>query len=229
MIPLRDNIPSRRFPVVNVSLIILNSLVFLFEVSLTKEQQMLFFYAFGMVPLRAFHPEAVPHPGVPFLLSLLTSLFIHGGWFHLIGNMLFLWIFGDNVEDRLGHLRYLIFYLLGGCIASLFQFLIHPLSKVPVVGASGAISAVMGAYFLLFPYARISSLLFYFFFLTIVEIPAFVYLGFWFLWQIMEGMLFLPFAGDVGGVAFWAHIGGFIFGMFFIRHFLPRRRSFYYF
>ncbi|MBC7328581.1 rhomboid family intramembrane serine protease [bacterium] len=225
MIPLRDNIPSRRYPIVTVLLISLNFLVFLYESSLSREQLIRLFYVAGVVPIRLFHPDVVP--GLPFPLTLLTSIFLHGGWLHLLGNMLFLWIFGDNVEDRLGHLKFLLFYLAGGVIANIVQFIITPFSKIPVVGASGAISAVMGAYFVLFPFARIASVVFFFLFFTIMEIPAFVYLFFWFSWQVLEGLLLLPFAGDVGGVAFWAHIGGFIYGYLVARYLLPRRWYFY--
>lgn len=221
MIPLRDNIPSRRYPIITVLLFSLNFLVFLFEVSLSKEQQLRLFFAFGMVPVRLFQPDAVP--GLPFFLTLFTSIFLHGGWLHILGNMLFLWIFGDNVEDRLGHIKFLLFYLAGGAIANIVQFIITPFSKIPVVGASGAIAAVMGAYFVLFPFARISSIVFFFMFFTVMEIPAFFYLFFWFTWQVLEGLFVLPFAGDVGGVAFWAHIGGFAFGYLYARYLLPRR------
>lgn len=183
------------------------------------------FYACGMVPVRLFQPDFVP--GLPFFLTLFTSLFLHGGWLHILGNMLFLWIFGDNVEDRLGHIKFLFFYLAGGAIANVVQFIIAPFSKVPVVGASGAIAAVMGAYFVLFPSARISSLVFFFMFFTVMEIPAFFYLFFWFTWQVLEGLFMLPFAGDVGGVAFWAHIGGFAFGYLFARYIIPRRWYYY--
>ena len=226
MIPLRDNIPSRRYPFVTVALISLNVVAFLYEISLSPEQKLRLFYACGMVPLRLFHPDV--YPGLPFFITLFTSLFLHGGWLHLLGNMLFLWIFGDNVEDRLGHFKFLLFYLAGGVIANICQFIIGPFSKLPVIGASGAISAVMGAYFVLFPYARISSIVFILFFFTIAEIPAFLYLFFWFTWQVFEGLFVLPFAGEIGGVAFWAHIGGFAFGYIYARYFLPSYRRFYY-
>ncbi|MGB9876979.1 MAG: rhomboid family intramembrane serine protease [bacterium] len=222
MLPLRDNIPSRRYPFVTVFLISLNVVAFLYEISLSPEQKMRLFYACGMVPYRLFHPDVLP--GFPFALTIFTSLFLHGGWLHLLGNMLFLWIFGDNVEDRLGRIKFLLFYLAGGAIANIFQFIISPFSKVPVIGASGAISAVMGAYFVLFPFARITSIVFFFLFFTIAEIPAFLYLFFWFTWQVLEGFFVLPFSGSVGGVAFWAHIGGFIFGYVYARYFLPTYR-----
>lgn len=225
MIPLRDNVPSRRYPIVTIVLIALNFLAFLYEVSLTEPQQVRLFYACGMVPIRLLHPEVVP--GLPFFLTLFTSLFLHGGLLHLLGNMLFLWIFGDNVEDRLGHFPFLLFYLGGGVVANIVQFLISPLSKMPVIGASGAIAAVMGAYFVLFPFARISSVVFIFLFFTIMEIPAVLYLFFWFFWQVLEGLFILPFAGDVGGVAFWAHIGGFVFGYLIARHLVPHSRYYY--
>jgi membrane associated rhomboid family serine protease len=225
LIPLRDNIPSRRYPFVTMLLIALNVVAFLFETSLSPEGKNRLFYSLGMVPYRLFHPDL--YPGFPFFLTLFTSLFLHGGWLHLLGNMLFLWIFGDNVEDRLGHFKFLLFYLAAGAIANICQFIIGPFSKLPVIGASGAISGVMGAYFVLFPFARISSIVFIFFFFTVAEIPAFLYLFFWFTWQVLEGLFVLPFAGDIGGVAFWAHIGGFAFGYIYARYFIPFSRKLY--
>ena len=202
MIPLRDVIPSRTTPVVTVGLIAVNAAVFLYEQSLPAPDLDAFVMTFGLVPLH-FSPGAV-----------LTSMFLHGGWLHVLGNCLYLWIFGDNVEDRVGHGRFLGFYLACGATAACVQVWMTPESAVPMVGASGAIAGVMGAYFVLFPHSRILTLLPIFFFIQIVEVPALVFLGFWFLIQLLSGMgsLGVETSADVGGVAFWAHVAGFAAG-----------------
>jgi len=201
MIPLRDTIPSARVPIVNYAVIAANVLVFCYEVSLGGRQAELLIKHWGLVPSN-FAVE-----------TLLTSMFLHGGWLHVLGNMLYLYIFGDNVEDRLGHLRYLLFYLLCGAAAGATQALSSPGSAVPMVGASGAIAGVSGAYFLFFPTARVVTLVPIFLFLQVVEIPAVFFLLIWFLWQLMSGVATLGSRAAVGGVAFWAHIGGFVAGM----------------
>ncbi|MFN8545432.1 MAG: rhomboid family intramembrane serine protease [Candidatus Binatia bacterium] len=200
MIPLRDTIPSQRVPVVNYALIAANVGVFAFELTLGPRLDA-FLMTYGMVP-RTFG-----------LRTLVTSMFLHGGWFHLIANMLFLHIFGDNVEDRLGHVRYGVFYLLCGMAAGATQALTAPTSAVPMVGASGAIAGVTGAYLLFFPRARIVTLVPVFVFLQVVEIPAVVYLLFWFALQVLAGLEALGAGGSLGGVAVWAHVGGFLAGM----------------
>src|SRR5437870_8625368 len=199
MIPLRDTIPSARVPSVNHAIIAGNVLVFGYEASLGRYAEA-FIAHWGLVP-RHFALE-----------NLLTSMFLHGSWLHVLGNMLYLYIFGDNVEDRLGHLRYLLFYLLCGCAAGGAQALSSPGSSVPMVGASGAIAGVSGAYFLFFPGARVVTLVPIFFFLQVIEIPAVVFLLIWFLWQLLSGVATLGSRAGVG-VAFWAHIGGFVAGM----------------
>jgi len=207
MIPLRDTIPSARFPIINLTLIALNTLCFLHELSLGDGLQG-FIQTFGLVPAR-FHNGGAAEIG-----SLVSSMFLHSSWLHLLGNMLFLYIFGDNVEDRLGHLRYVCFYLLCGAAAGVAQTYALPGSLLPMIGASGAIAGVTGAYFLFFPTARVVTLVPIFFFFQIIEIPAVVFLLFWFLMQLMYGMVTISAAGEVvGGVAWWAHIGGFLFGM----------------
>ena len=213
MIPLRDTIPSRTFPFVNYALIGVNVLVFLFEVALGPRLEQ-FVHVFGVVPDRVIAiftqaPQHIPWAVIPFL----TSMFLHGGWLHLLGNMLYLYIFGDNVEDVLGHFRYLAFYILSGVAASLVHLGANASSQIPTVGASGAIAGVMGAYFILFPHSRVVTLLPIFFFIQIVEIPAVVFLGIWFLIQFLTGSFQSAAAGDVGGVAWWAHIGGFAVGI----------------
>lgn len=221
MIPIQDTVPSRRFPLINTLLIALNVLVFLYEVSLRAHMQEAFVFEYGLIPTR-FWASQEPIRWMP----VLTSMFLHGGWWHLISNMMALYIFGDNVEDRMGHLRYLIFYLVGGVIAGLAHVWVYPASSIPTVGASGAISAVLGAYFILFPLARVITLFpFPLFFFPIVEIPALFYLGFWFISQLFNGAFALAIRTYQGsGVAWWAHIGGFVAGMALVHLFAFQRR-----
>ena len=202
MIPLRDVIPSRTKPGVTVTLIVLNVLVFLFQSSLGERGQEAFVYAFGLVP--AYFS----------FFTVFSSMFVHGGLAHIAGNLLFLWIFGDNVEDRLGHLRFVFFYLLCGFLAALSQLVLDPDSTVPMVGASGAIAGVMGAYLVLYPHSRV-LMLFQFPSLRF-ELPAVAFLGMWFFVQFLNGIGQLPvFQQDQisGGVAFWAHVAGFVAGV----------------
>jgi len=215
MIPLRDTIPVRRFPIVNTALIVLNVLVFLFESILPPEQLDQVIWLGGLVPT-AFWQGG----GLGRWLPLFTSMFLHGGWWHLISNMLALYIFGDNVEDHLGHFRYPLFYLFGGLAASAAHLVAYSKSPLPTVGASGAIAGVLGAYLILYPYARVVTLVPIFYFIRIVQIPALIYLGFWFISQLFNGLFALAATADVmqaGGVAWWAHIGGFVFGLAVVR------------
>ncbi len=229
MIPIRDINPSRTFPVVNVVIIVLCSLIWLYEwmlsgkVILTVQGQIsaleVFIRQFGLVPA-----EVLSRP-----YTLLTHMFLHGSWFHIIGNMWFLWVFGDNVEDRVGKFRYVIFYLLcglGAAFAQTFISLAFGGGHVPMVGASGAVSGILGAYMKMFPHARVLALVPVFFFMTFVEIPALVFIGLWFLIQLVNGIITLPMVG-LGGVAWWAHIGGFVVGYLLIDKFLPRSRYYY--
>ncbi len=224
MFPLRDNIPSRTYPFVNVALIVINSLVFLYEVSLGPHLQE-FILTYGMVPAKILWiSQHQPWNLVERFGPFFTSMFLHGGWFHLIGNMWFLWIFGDNVEDRLGHGRYLLFYLLSGLVAGWVHYITNMASGVPTVGASGAIAGVMGGYFLLYPYARVLTLIFVFIFVDIVEVPAFFFLGLWFLMQLFQGTFSLAAVDTMsGGVAWWAHIGGFAAGASMVHLFKKRK------
>ena len=202
MIPLRDVIPSRTTPGVTITLIVVNVLVFLFQMSLTERGQDAFIHAFGLVP--AYFS----------FLTVFTSMFVHGGFAHIAGNLLFLWIFGDNVEDRLGHGRFLTFYLLCGFVAAFAQLFLDPDSTVPMVGASGAIAGVMGAYLVLYPHSRV--LMLFPFPVFLFELPAIVFLGMWFFAQFLNGIGQLPvFQKDQisGGVAFWAHVMGFVTGL----------------
>jgi len=215
MFPLRDTIRSRSLPVVNYILIGLNALVFLLQSSLSERGFNLLVRYFGLVPadFSLLRPMS--------LLTVFTSMFMHGNWFHLISNMWTLYIFGDNVEDRMGHLRYMVFYLLGGTAAALTHVFFSPRLGVPTVGASGAVAAVLGAYFVLFPAARVVTFIPFFFLPWFVDIPAFFYLGMWFFSQLANGLLANQF---MSGIAWWAHIGGFLFGMLLVRRFIRRPR-----
>jgi len=215
--------PSRTRPYVTWLLIALNVLVFLFELALDATGDLdLLIYTAGVVPA-----EITTNLISGQLLTLFTSMFLHGGWTHLLGNMLYLWIFGDNIEDRMGHLRFLAFYLLGGVAASATQVAIAPASPVPMVGASGAIAAVLGAYLLEYPTARVRSLLLLGYFIRFVNVPAVVVLGMWFVLQFFNGFLSLS-AASMGGVAYFAHIGGFIAGVLLIKPFTIGRPKAHY-
>jgi membrane associated rhomboid family serine protease len=203
MIPLRDIIPSRTTPYVTISLISLNVLVFLYELSLGRAVDAFTLY-WGLVPA-AFS-----------WVTVFTSMFLHGGLLHVAGNMLYLWIFGDNVEDRMGHGRFLVFYLLCGVAAALAQTITAPDSVIPMVGASGAIAGVMGAYFVLYPKSRIVTLIPLFFFFQVIEVPAILFLGIWFIMQFLSGVgsIVTAVGGQSGGgVAVWAHVAGFVAGI----------------
>jgi len=222
MIPIRDAIRSKNFPVVNFILIGLNILVYLWQLSQGSNLNEVFFL-YGIVPIRYSDAEISLHfTTFQQWLPFLTSMFLHApGFLHILGNMWFLYIFGDNVEDRLGPLRYLVFYILCGVTAGLIHLLTNWSSKIPTIGASGAISGVMGAYLLLYPRSRILTLIPIFFFFQFVELPAFVFLGYWLLIQLFSAGL-TP--RGVGGVAWWAHIGGFVVGLVFVKIFpsIPR-------
>ncbi len=213
MLPLRDNIPSRRYPVVTWLIILVNLGVFGWELSLGPALgDALLVY--GIVPVRYTVPEVARLFSWPEqLLPFLSSMFMHGGWTHLLGNLWTLWVFGDNVEDRLGHGRYLGFYLAGGVAAALLHIYTNATSAVPTIGASGAIAAVMGAYFRLYPHARVEMLIPPFFLGPYFVVPAVVFLGWWFILQFFNGTLSLLSDPEAaGGIAWWAHIGGFVFG-----------------
>jgi membrane associated rhomboid family serine protease len=225
MLPIKDDQPSYSTPYVNWFLIALNILIFLFQATLDRRSSELLAQQFGEVPahLAAFlagsHRYSVPQVVLPFF----TSMFLHGSWMHVLGNMWFLYIFGDNVEDYLGHFKYLVFYLVSGLIAMATQVAINPHSTAPTIGASGAIAGVLGAYFILYPRARVLT----WFFVFIVYIPAWFVLGEWFVMQFLYGTASLSAAQagrDLGGVAFWAHVGGFVAGMVMIKVFPERSR-----
>ncbi len=221
MIPLRDDNPRRTVPVVTYVLVAANVLAFLWELSLGANLERAL-YSIAFVPARYW----VAGHWIFDLTTIMASMFLHGGLMHIGSNMLYLWIFGDNVEDRLGHFRYLLFYLLCGIAATLAHAVFSPGSRLPAIGASGAIAGVLGAYLILYPRAQVMTLIPIFFFITVREIPAVIILGLWFVLQLFSGIgsLGVPDAEDVGGVAFFAHIGGFVFGMLLIALFGGLRR-----
>ncbi len=216
MIPLRDSAPTSRFPIVNITLILINVIVFLYQQMLPAEEVWQFIFTYGMIPAElteSFSGFLRMGQGTGALSAaafpLISANFLHGGWLHLIGNMVYLWVFGDNIEGHLGHLRYLLIYLLMGAVSQLFHVAANPLSTIPLVGASGAIAGVLGAYFILFPRSRVLTLVPLGFFITFVHIPAVIFLAFWFLLQLFNATL----AAGVQPVAWWAHVGGFIVGL----------------
>ena len=252
MIPLRDYRASRSFPAVTVALIIINLLVFSYQLTKSPQETLTldvsvwhaynlnfadlnrpvyrvlmspreeFVFSYGFVPGEFLSGTDLPPViGLPLWITLFSAMFIHGGLLHLLGNMLYLWIFGDNVEDAMGHGKFLVFYLLCGLIATAAQTLISPHSAVPQIGASGAIAGVLAAYFMLFPYSRVLTLVPIFFFIRLIRIPAVILLGFWFLFQLISGAGAIGESG--GGVAFFAHIGGFVAGGILV--FIFRRRG----
>ncbi len=211
MFPLRDSIPSQRRPAVTVGIIAACTVVFLFELSLGPALDR-FVQVWGFVPARLFVPGAFAGGLAMALFTMFFAMFLHGGWLHIIGNMWFLWVFGDNVEDALGHAGYLGFYLVCGAAAAVTQGIMAPTSTVPMVGASGAIAGVLGAYLLWYPWSRVKTLVFLGFFITFWEIPAPVFLVLWFAIQFFSGAVSLAETTSGGGVAFFAHVGGFLAG-----------------
>lgn len=226
MFPLYDDNPVRRPPVVVWALIAVCVLVFLWQVSLGEQEGQYAIYALGMTPAVLFgHAELSRELQlVPAWVTPFTSMFLHGGWLHLGGNMLYLWIFGNNVEDSMSRPRFLVFYLLCGVAAALAQGLVNTSSEIPIVGASGAIAGVLGAYLVLYPRARILSLVFLGWFIRLVELPAMLVLTLWFVLQLAQGFVSLATPG-VQTVAFWAHVGGFVAGLLLIRLFVARTPS----
>jgi membrane associated rhomboid family serine protease len=235
--PLKDNIPTLRFPVVTVTLIALNVVAYLFwqkaGIALSDPRSQHYIcnlYNYGEIPFEVTHPgeqvraEGCPPPTAPTWLTVFTAMFMHGSLLHLGGNMLFLWIFGNNVEDSMGPVKFVVFYLLGGIAAAAGQLIIGPDSQVPNIGASGAIAGVLGGYLVLFPRARVITVIFIIFFFTISELPAGLILGFWFLQQVLFGYFDLSGPAEGGGVAYFAHIGGFIWGLLAIRLFADERK-----
>ena len=232
MFPLSDENPTRITPYVTYGFIIINVLVFLNQLALPDSQLCQFFQTYALVPRQlsesfgfsVLSPSAFRCPvilaanqGLPEWATLFTSQFLHGGWWHLISNMVYLWVFGNNIEDRLGHFKYIVFYLACGALAALCQYVISPGSMIPSLGASGAIAGVLGAYVIRFPRAVVNTLLFLGIFITRIRVPAYILIGFFFIQNIVSGLASLQAAANMtietGGVAYWAHIGGFVFGL----------------
>jgi rhomboid family protein len=246
LIPLKDNIPTVNFPVITVALIVLNiGMYFFFQhggLSLgepTGQDYRENVVEYGSIPYEITHPgEQCPQPGAgpeactdddqglaATWITILTSMFMHGGLFHLGGNMLFLWIFGNNIEDSMGRVKFVVFYLLGGLVATFGQTIIDTESTIPSIGASGAVAAVLGGYALLYPRARVVTLVIIIIFITIIELPALLVLGLWFLFQLYDASQ--PIGGESGGIAYFAHIGGFLFGLAMIKLFASRENPHY--
>lgn len=236
MLPLKDDVPSSTVPFVTIALIGLNAAVFLYQASLGMDADpraaraaQAFVAEFGLVPCRltgsCLVADQFPHP----VVTMFTSMFLHGGLFHVGGNMLYLWIFGDNVEDTLGHGRFTLFYLASGVAGAVAQTLVNPQSSVPMIGASGAVSGVLGAYLFLFPYARVLVLLVFGFFVRTVYVPAMIVLGFWIVVQFLNGVITIsaPASGgaETGGTAWFAHLGGFLAGIVLLFLMRPRRTA----
>jgi membrane associated rhomboid family serine protease len=212
MIPLKDDVPTRTFPIITISIVLVNIFIFLWSRTLSPGSEMELVDRYALVPKElltsfASRPDLIPYN----ILTIFTSMFLHGGVLHIAGNMLYLWIFGNNIEDALGHFRFVIFFLCSGLIAALVQTSFDPGSSIPMIGASGAVSGVLGAYLLLYPRARVKTLVFIFIFITTIDIPAMLLLTIWFLMQVLFS--------HGQGVAWFAHIGGFIFGLIAIRLF----------
>lgn len=219
MIPISDSIRSHRTPWVTYVILALNIGIYTLTAIVGLGDYEKSILTYGLIPfrvMRSFDAEAIS--------DLITSMFLHGSLIHLVGNMLYLWIFGDNVEDALGHAQYLLFYLIGGLLASAAHILTNPTSMLPTIGASGAIAAVLGAYLVLYPASQVRTLIPLGFFVRITLLPAFIVLGLWFVFQLFEGLLSIGSNADVGGVAFWAHIGGFVVGAFLAKQMMPPHR-----
>jgi len=215
MLPLYDTVRTHKFPLINLLLIAGNILAFIYELQFSPSALQSFIFTWGLIPAR------LTSDPVSAWMTIFTAMFLHGGWFHLLSNMWFLYIFGDNVEARLGGTRYLRFYWLSGVAAVVMQTYLLPASQVPMIGASGAIAGVLGAYLISFPRSRIASLVPILFIFTIVEIPAAIFLVFWFILQVYSG-LFAMQGASAGGIAWWAHIGGFVFGVIMVSFFARR-------
>ena len=227
MFPVQDSIPTRNPPVMIIVLITLNSLAFALETILPPDILQAFIHQFGIVPARYTHyawAGAVPLSVIDFL-PFLTTMFLHGGLLHIMGNMWFLWIFGDNVEDRMGPFRFLLFYLFCGLVASVVHVVVNPTSTTPTIGASGAVAGVMGAYLMMYPHARVITLVPVLFYPLFFDLPAPFYLGYWAVLNLFSGLFAFSTPLAVGGIAFWAHVGGFAAGAMTFTLFLPPKKQ----
>lgn len=228
MIPLKDTIPSNSFPIVNWMLILANAGIFLYEIFfLNQARSEAIIYEYGLVPgiIRFNEINNIHELRINVLRPFFTNMFLHGGWWHIISNMWILYIFGDNVEDRMGKIRYFLFYILCGLTAGITHFILYRNSTVPAIGASGAISGIMAAYMLLFPKSTIISFVPIFIIPLLFPIPAIIFIGIWFIGQLISGTSMLMLSDSATGIAFWAHIGGFLSGLWFYRYFLSARRK----
>lgn len=217
MIPLKDDNPTERIPIITIGLIAINCMIHFYQFALPYQETQLFIYQFGLIPVEITHfRDMTPDIPFPVLLSPFSSMFLHGDILHLGGNMLYLWIFGNNIEDSLGHIRFLIFYLLSGLAAVALFILFDPNGTVPLVGASGAIAGLLGAYIVAFPRARVLTLIWIIFFIRLIWLPAIFILGYWFVIQILMAFSALG-TQQSGGVAWFAHVGGFVFGWLYFR------------
>ena len=229
MIPLWDEMPTRRMPFITIILIVINCLVYYYQFFMVVDPNA-FINAYGLIPIELTRGIALtPYTPSPVYMTIFFSMFMHGGLVHLLGNMLYLWIFGNNVEDYLGKIRFIIFYILSGIFAALGQVLIAPSSIIPMIGASGAIAGVLGAYLILFPRARITTLVFFGFFIRLIKLPAILVLGLWIIFQLLYGLSELSVSGGGAGVAWFAHIGGFVGGIVLIKLFGGRKRDHYHY
>jgi membrane associated rhomboid family serine protease len=222
MIPLKDDIPTQTVPLITIGIIVLNVVVYIYQLSLPSERLEVFLFRYGAIPNHLTHPffqvQSFPQT-IPPALTIFTAMFLHGSFIHLLGNMLYLWIFGNNVEDFLGHGKFILFYMVSGFFAAFIHTFSDFNSSIPMIGASGAIAGILGAYLILFPRANVSTLFIFIIFFKIIKVPAVLILGLWFLIQLLN-------AGNEGGsVAWYAHVGGFLTGVFLIRSFRPIRRG----
>lgn len=220
MIPYKDDNPTSTFPFITIGIIVLNIIIFIWEI-ISPAGEKAIVYSYGAIPysITTFEKAQPVHP----FFTLFSSMFLHGGYFHLGGNMLYLWIFGNNIEDRLGHLRFLTFYIFSGIVAAYSHAITEPNSTIPMIGASGAVSGILGAYILLFPHARVHTLIFLGFFVTTIKVPALIVIGFWAIIQLINGLISKGLLNQ-GGVAWFAHLGGFLIGLLTIKLWLPKRR-----
>lgn len=228
MFPLWDEMPTRRKPVITISLIIMNALVYYYQFFIAADS-IQFIHAFGLIPYELSQSVDIVPPGPsPIYLTVFSSMFMHGSFVHIFGNMLYLWIFGNNIEDYLGKFGFTFFYFFSGIFAALGQIMISPQSQVPMIGASGAVAGVLGAYFILYPKSRITTLIFFGFFIRLIKMPALFVLGLWIVFQLIYGLSNLSLQGANSGVAYFAHIGGFVGGIILIQLFKARKRNHFY-